>query len=176
VLVRVKTGDTSTYTAYRGPELVGRWRVAPPDIYATPVGCGDLLCLDTDSSVWAVDPATGGLAWRVVGVRLRPAPPAADIIVSSFGEPLAVFDPATGDRLPADSDWRVADVAVHGTQVVLGRPRPAGGGFLAVFDVATGTIRQLGAVVPYSPATQCLLAAGALACEDGGIVRVWQPR
>jgi outer membrane protein assembly factor BamB len=175
VLVRVREGSTSQYTTYDMPRLQERWRMSPPEIDATPFGCGPLLCLATDTSVWAVDPDTGGIAWQLPGVRLRSASARARVLVTGLGQPLARYEAVTGRPLPADPSWRVADISSVSERVVLAASRPGGGAVIALFDVGADTVRELGVVPGVGLGMQCGLTAKLLACEQGGMVRVWHP-
>lgn len=176
VVVRLDRDDEVTLSAYEPRTLVARWSSSPPRLYAAPFQCGPLLCLDTERSVWAIQPRTGAFVWRVEGSHLRAATGDVRRLVTAFGEPLALFDPATGRRLPADGQWRVVDSGTYGQMVVLAKAVPGDGAVIGLFDATVGSIRTVGAITPFSPASQCLAAGGNVACEDGNVVRVWRPR
>jgi hypothetical protein len=175
VLVRLRAGTSSQYTAYDMPRLQERWRVSPPDIHAVPFGCGPRLCLDTDSTVFAVDPGTGGVAWQRSGLQLRPGRAGLPVLVTGLGQPLARYDAATGQPLPADPSWRVADISPFSDQIVLTERRPSGGSALALYDIRADTVREFGVVPGSGTDPHCLAVGGVLACEQSGTVRVWHP-
>ena len=173
LLARAESAGRAVLTGFDPLTLEQRWRARPPDIYGSPFECGSLLCLQADRAVWAID-HTGAVAWRIDSTRLRPQVGPTARLVAGYGQPLALFDPDTGGSLPADARWRVLDIRTSGGTVVLGRPDGASGEEIGVLDLGTGSITVWGGVGPLGRAAQCLTAGGRLACEDGGVVQVWQ--
>jgi hypothetical protein len=177
VLVWFKSPAETTLTAYRPNDLRRLWRNAPRDLFAIPSACGPLVCLHTDTTTWGLDTRTGTFAWHVNQPKVRPAAPSARLLVSTFGEQLALYDPETGQRRGGDGTWRVVDVAPYADRVVLAQPKPASTSVLGLLDLAGNTVRRLGTAAPFPAASQCVSAGEIVACEDGeGVVRVWRLR
>jgi len=177
LLVRIKTPAEASLAAYDPRAMLRRWRYMPRELFATPSGCGTLICLHTDRSTWGLDVRTGRLTWRLERPRLRPSPPGVPALVPAFGEQLVLFDPETGRRRSGDETWRVADAAPYNTQVVLARPGSGGSAVIGLLDLVANTVRRLGTVTPFPLASQCVSPGNAVVCEDGeGLLRVWHPR
>lgn len=171
VLVRTDVAGRATLITLDPRTLMPLWRLRPPAIYATAFECGELLCLQTDRAVWAVDQA-GAVVWRLDPARLRP-PGSGRLLVATFGEPLALVDPGSGTPRPADTRWRVVDLRPVGGAVVLARAVDATSAEIGLLDPVAATVTRLGVISGYRGATQCLAAGGRLACEDSGTLRVW---
>ncbi len=165
VVVRLDTAEKSSLAGYDPATMVEKWRFTPPNLYAAPFVCGGLVCLQTDRSVLRVDPRTGVVVAPVDDQRLWPAQqPPHRLLVTSSGEELSLYDTPLGRRLSRDSNWRVVDPSIHGARLIVAQARGPGRAVLALLDPGTGVMRTLGRVSPFSPASQCLVAA-----ESGGL-------
>jgi len=176
VLVRVDTMHESSLAGYVAATLHPQWRFRPPDIYAAPFDCANLVCFDTERSVWVVDPRDGSVRWRADGVRLRPGLFSDRLLVTGYGEQLAQFDVTSGKRRAGNEGWRVVDPSAYGAQMAVAQTSGSGRATLGLLDVASATVRRLGQVSHLSTRSQCLTAAVLVACEDGNVLEVWRPR
>jgi outer membrane protein assembly factor BamB len=173
VVVRIDTAKDSSLAGYDPATMVERWRFTPPNLHAAPFVCGRLVCLQTDRSVLRVDPHTGAVVSPEEDPR-RPQvhQPPHRLLVTSSGEELSLYDTPLGRRLSRDSNWRVVDPSIHGARLIVAQARGQGRAMLAILDPATGAMRTLGRVSPFSPASQCLVAADLVACEEESVLQV----
>jgi hypothetical protein len=172
VVVRIDTAKDSSLAGYNPSTMVEKWRFTPPNLHAAPFVCGGLVCLQTDRSVLRVDPRTGAVVSPENDPRQAPVQPPHTVLVTSSGEELSLYDTPLGRRLSRDSNWRVVDPSIHGARLIVAQARGPGRAVLAILDPATGAMRTLGRVSPFSPASQCLVAADLVACEEESVLQV----
>jgi outer membrane protein assembly factor BamB len=174
VVVRTDSPAGTTLTGYDPRDLSQRWRMGGPDVYAAPFDCGPLVCVESDSGLWALSPRLGGIVWHAEGVGVRSAAGPIRRLASRLDTPLSWVDVASGGiRLP-DGDWRVVDGADPGRGVVVAHVTQSGFALLGLADPGTGAVRVLGEVRGWSLPTRCRMAATVLACADRELLRVWQ--
>jgi outer membrane protein assembly factor BamB len=174
VVVRADSPDGTTLTGYDPRDLSRRWQMAGPDIYAAPFDCGALVCVESDSGLWALSPELGGIVWHAEGIGVRSAAGPVRRLASRLDTPLAWVDAASGGIRVPDGDWRVVDGADPGLGVVVAQVSQSGFVRLGLADPSTGAVRVLGEVRGWSLPTRCRLAATVLACADREQLRVWQ--
>ncbi len=110
-------------------------RFRPPDLYAAPFVCGDLLRLQSDRSVWLLEPCTGAVVLRAEDPRVRPALLPSRLLVTGFGVQLTLYETPSGRCLCSGNPWRIIDPSVHGPRVVIARSTGTGRAVLALMDV-----------------------------------------
>ncbi|MEU5940038.1 PQQ-binding-like beta-propeller repeat protein [Micromonospora sp. NPDC047548] len=179
-LLLVVRDNAALVTAYGLDGLDRRWEIRL-GLVAYVNACGPLLCAyGQTGGMWALDPATGAVRWRVTrwraalteqDGRMLVAGPAAD-----GQDSFAVLDTATG-RVVADlGTWTLA--GGYPAEGPLIGVRPAGGDRLLVaeLDTAGGRIRALDVLAGVAGvAGDCQAGARLLACRRGaGAYGVWR--
>ncbi len=172
-VVRVEIPEESSLAAYHPTTMLTRWRFRPPDLYAAPFVCGDLLCLRSDRSVWLLEPCAGAVVLRAEDPRVRPALPPSRLLVTGFGEQLTLYETPSGRRLCGDNPWRIVDPFVYGARVVIARSTGTGRARPRAPGRGRPARPTLGRVFPFTAASRCVVAVELLACEDGDVLRLF---
>jgi len=157
-----------------------RWRQpsAVTGLFSAFTACGRHICHVNDNGTFALDRATGQVAWKSVK-RYTTAPVdddhmfAAETFEGLDGPGTQVLDPRTGEQRAALAPWRALG-AIAGTELLVWRRDGTERQLLGFYDARTGRTRVVGRADGWTDPPRCVLGSTHLLCAGEFDVAAWR--